>query len=238
MTNPLRKIASLLVVLSIACTGAPLSWAQETPAEPARTTATVEGRIFGPDRVTPIPGAVVRAVRGDGVQVYSSAPADERGNYTLQHLAPGSYDIVVELADSQHHRAEGLLPVAGHRARRERRENGAGRKQAGEGICLDVGRKGTEGCRFLADPGWHRPHRGGRRWRSSGPRRRWKRPQGEQQHPVIPLRHSSPSSTFQITRPEGPSFRGERISSAGEGLCGIVLRRSGCGPPPVIPSKS
>ena len=99
MTNPLRKIASLLVVLSIACTGAPLSWAQETPAEPARTTATVEGRIFGPDRVTPIPGAVVRAVRGDGVQVYSSAPADERGNYTLQHLAPGSYDIVVELAD-------------------------------------------------------------------------------------------------------------------------------------------
>ena len=99
MTNRLRKIASLLVVLSIACTGAPSSWAQETPAEPARTTASVEGRIFGPDRVTPIPGAVVRAVRGDGVQVYSSAPADERGNYSLQHLAPGSYDIVVEVAD-------------------------------------------------------------------------------------------------------------------------------------------
>ena len=99
MTNPLREFASLLVILSIACTGVPSSWAQETPAEPTRTTASVEGRIFGSDRVTPIPAAVVRAVRGDGVQVYSSAPADERGNYTLQHLEPGTYDIVVEVED-------------------------------------------------------------------------------------------------------------------------------------------
>jgi hypothetical protein len=99
MTNPLRRIVSLLIVLAIAGSGVPSSWAQEAPAEPVQTTASIEGRIFGADRVTPVPGAVVRAVRGDGVQVYSSAPADERGNYSVQHLAPGSYDIVVEVAD-------------------------------------------------------------------------------------------------------------------------------------------
>jgi hypothetical protein len=49
--------------------------------------------------VTPIQGAVVRAVRGDGAQVYSSLPTDPKGNYSLSNLAPGSYDIVVELAE-------------------------------------------------------------------------------------------------------------------------------------------
>jgi hypothetical protein len=42
---------------------------------------------------------VVRAVRGDGAQVYSSIPTDEKGNFTLTNIVPGSYDIVVELPD-------------------------------------------------------------------------------------------------------------------------------------------
>jgi hypothetical protein len=42
---------------------------------------------------------VVRAVRGDGAQAYSSLPSDAKGNFSIPNLAPGSYDIVVEMPD-------------------------------------------------------------------------------------------------------------------------------------------
>ena len=46
--------------------------------------------------MTPVPGAVVRAVKGDGVQVYSSLPTDEKGAYSISGISLGSYEIVVE----------------------------------------------------------------------------------------------------------------------------------------------
>jgi hypothetical protein len=55
--------------------------------------------VFGSDRTTPVQGAVVRAVRGNGAQVFSSLPTDEKGDFALPSIVPGSYDIVVELPD-------------------------------------------------------------------------------------------------------------------------------------------
>lgn len=103
MTHFRRRAASAVLVMSLVIslsqTAAPGPWAQAGAAGQGPQTATIEGRVFGSDRVTPISGAVVRAVRGDGAQVYSSLPTDEKGNFSLTNLAPGSYDIVVELAD-------------------------------------------------------------------------------------------------------------------------------------------
>jgi hypothetical protein len=94
------QVVAAVLIGSLAAAGAP-AHAAEPPVQGGQSTgtATIEGRVFGADRATPIPGAVVRAVRGDGVQVYSSLPADEKGNFRLTHIVPGSYDLVVELAD-------------------------------------------------------------------------------------------------------------------------------------------
>jgi hypothetical protein len=73
--------------------------AQSEAAGPTPRTASITGRVFGSDRTTPVQGAVVRAIRGNGAQVFSSMPSDERGDFTLANLPPGSYDIVVELSD-------------------------------------------------------------------------------------------------------------------------------------------
>jgi len=101
MIQSLRQAAVLLLIffLSLSLSGVGALWAQQDPAAPNPATASIEGRVFASDRTTPVSGAVVRAVRGDGVQVYSSQPTDEKGRFSLNHLAPGSYDIVVEVAD-------------------------------------------------------------------------------------------------------------------------------------------
>jgi hypothetical protein len=90
-------IASLVFALLPA--GAPAVLAQEGASGQGPQSATISGRVYEADRVTPIQGAVVRAVRGDGAQVYSGLPTDEKGNFTLTNIIPGSYDIVVELPD-------------------------------------------------------------------------------------------------------------------------------------------
>lgn len=98
-----RRAASCFLITSLALSFLPAGTstlrAQEGVAGQGSQSATIEGRVFGADRVTPIQGAVVRAVRGDGAQVYSSLPTDPKGNFSLTNLVPGSYDIVVELAD-------------------------------------------------------------------------------------------------------------------------------------------
>ena len=103
MPQSTRRAASCFLitslVLSLLQAGTPTLWAQEGVTGQGPHSATITGRVFGADRVTPIQGAVVRAVRGDGAQVYSSLPTDPKGNYSLSNLAPGSYDIVVELAE-------------------------------------------------------------------------------------------------------------------------------------------
>ena len=95
----LRDAAALLLVLLMTLSGTTIAHAQAAASGQGPTTAVLQGRVFGPDRVTPVPGAVVRAVRGDGVQVYSSLPTDSKGAYTISNIALGSYDIVVEVAD-------------------------------------------------------------------------------------------------------------------------------------------
>lgn len=103
MSRRLRRsvdaLITLALVVSLGQAGAPVLMAQAGVAGQGPQTASLEGRVFGPDRATPVPGAVVRAIRGDGAQVYSSMPADEKGNYSIPNLKPGSYDLVVEVAD-------------------------------------------------------------------------------------------------------------------------------------------
>lgn len=98
--NPFSKRAmARALVFSLAISGFPAFAADGETGGETPGTATLSGRIFEADKVTPIAGAVVRAVRGDGAQVYSSLPTDEKGNYDLNFLPPGTYDLVVELPD-------------------------------------------------------------------------------------------------------------------------------------------
>ncbi|HEV8335059.1 MAG TPA: carboxypeptidase-like regulatory domain-containing protein [Candidatus Polarisedimenticolia bacterium] len=68
--------------------------AAEKKSASAKTGAALRGRVLGSDRKTPVPGAVVHAVRPDGT-VSSSAPADARGNYFLEGIPPGTYSLAV-----------------------------------------------------------------------------------------------------------------------------------------------
>src|SRR5262245_43564619 len=99
MSRGTRCVSILFLVFSIVLSSTPASLAQSAASGQGITTASLEGRVFGPDRVTPVSGAVVRAVRGDGVQVYSSLPTDVKGGYSISHMTPGSYDLVVEMPD-------------------------------------------------------------------------------------------------------------------------------------------
>ncbi len=103
MPQSTRRAASCFLVISLVLALLPAGTstlrAQEAVAGQGPQTATIAGRVFGADRVTPIQGAVVRAVRGEGAQIYSSLPTDPKGNFSLKNLALGSYDIVVELRD-------------------------------------------------------------------------------------------------------------------------------------------
>lgn len=99
MRRGIRCVSILFLVFSLVLFTTPASLAQSAASGQGNTTASLEGRVFGADRVTPAAGAVVRAVRGDGVQVYSSLPTDAKGNYSISHITPGSYDVVVEMPD-------------------------------------------------------------------------------------------------------------------------------------------
>jgi hypothetical protein len=66
----------------------------EKKSASAKTGAALRGRVLGSDRKTPVPGAVVHAVRPDGT-VSSSAPADAKGNYLLEGIPPGTYSLAV-----------------------------------------------------------------------------------------------------------------------------------------------
>jgi len=95
----MRRAPILFLVFSLILSNTPASLAQSAASGQGATTAGLEGKVFGPDRVTPVAGAVVRAVRGDGVQVYSSLPTDAKGSFSISHITLGSYDVVVEVPD-------------------------------------------------------------------------------------------------------------------------------------------
>jgi len=99
MNRWMRVASVFILVFSLLLSSTPASLAQTAASGQGPTTASLEGRVFGPDRITPVSGAVVRAVRGDGVQVYSSLPTDAKGNFSISHITLGSYDVVVELTD-------------------------------------------------------------------------------------------------------------------------------------------
>ena len=99
MNRWMRGASILFLVFSLVLSSTSASLAQSTASGQGATTASLEGRVFGADRVTPVAGAVVRAVRGDGVQVYSSLPTDAKGSYSISHVTLGSYDVVVEMPD-------------------------------------------------------------------------------------------------------------------------------------------
>ncbi|HEV8376443.1 MAG TPA: carboxypeptidase-like regulatory domain-containing protein [Candidatus Polarisedimenticolia bacterium] len=60
--------------------------------------ARLEGKLTGSDRKTPLPGARLHAVSKDG-KVFSSAPADARGRYTLPGVPPGAYQLAISTDD-------------------------------------------------------------------------------------------------------------------------------------------
>ncbi|HEV8335060.1 MAG TPA: carboxypeptidase-like regulatory domain-containing protein [Candidatus Polarisedimenticolia bacterium] len=97
--RPVRFLVIVGLTLSILQGEFTGARAQSGAAGPAPRTASITGRVFGSDRTTPVQGAVVRAVRGNGAQVFSSLPTDEKGDFALPSIVPGSYDIVVELPD-------------------------------------------------------------------------------------------------------------------------------------------
>jgi len=68
--------------------------ATEPTAAPVPAGATLGGRVFHSDRKTPWATAVVYAVGPDDT-VYSSLPADERGQYSMTGLPPASYRIAL-----------------------------------------------------------------------------------------------------------------------------------------------
>ena len=73
--------------------------APEVEAAPAKMGATLEGRVLGSDRMTPVPAAVVHAV-GAGGKVISSSPTGAKGKYVLTGLDPGTYVLAVSVAGS------------------------------------------------------------------------------------------------------------------------------------------
>ncbi len=71
----------------------------ETPqaeTAPVEKGATLQGRVLGSDRRTPVEGAVVYAV-GPGGKVASSPPTGAKGKYVLSGLQPGTYVLAVSV---------------------------------------------------------------------------------------------------------------------------------------------
>jgi hypothetical protein len=99
MNGSIRRLAVVLLIFALVLSASPDLWAQVESSGQGPSTASLQGRVFGADRVTPVSGAVVRAVKGDGVQVYSSLPTDEKGNYSISGISLGNYEIVVEMSD-------------------------------------------------------------------------------------------------------------------------------------------
>jgi hypothetical protein len=60
--------------------------------------AMLEGKLIGSDRKTPLQGARLHAVSKDN-KVFSSAPADARGRYSLKGLPPGTYKLAISTED-------------------------------------------------------------------------------------------------------------------------------------------
>jgi len=65
---------------------------------PARSGATLSGRLLHPDKRTPLAAAVFHVIGDDG-SVRSSAPSDERGRYVLSGVPPGTYILAVVTQD-------------------------------------------------------------------------------------------------------------------------------------------
>ena len=100
MNGSIRRTAVVLLIFALVLSWSPgVVRAQADASGQGPSTASIQGRVFGADRVTPVSGAVVRVVKGDGVQVYSSLPTDEKGNYSISGISPGNYEIVVEVGD-------------------------------------------------------------------------------------------------------------------------------------------
>ena len=99
MNGPIRRMAVVLLIFALALSASPEVRAQAEASGQGPSTASLHGKVFGADRQTPVSGAVVRAVKGDGVQVFSSLPTDEKGSYSISGISLGNYEIVVEMSD-------------------------------------------------------------------------------------------------------------------------------------------
>lgn len=60
--------------------------------------AAFGGTVFGPDALTVLPGATVKAAHLATGQVFSSLPTGANGQYSLSNLPEGAYDLAIESA--------------------------------------------------------------------------------------------------------------------------------------------
>ena len=96
------RIVAGALMLSMAAYGMPIS-AAAAPA--AGTTASeIVGNVLGPDALTAVRGASVKAAHTTTHQVYASQTTGADGVYKLSDLPPGSYDLAVQTND-------GLFPA-------------------------------------------------------------------------------------------------------------------------------
>lgn len=62
-------------------------------------TGNLTGFIFGPDKTTPVQGAIIKAKNIEDSTVYSSNPSDSRGSFRIEGMKKGIY--IIGIATSQ-----------------------------------------------------------------------------------------------------------------------------------------
>jgi len=83
-----ERSLALLLVLTVASIG--------LPARGAPAPAAVRGKVLRSATGASLSGAVVRVALRPDARIFESGKADERGNYALGSLPPGTYDVAVQ----------------------------------------------------------------------------------------------------------------------------------------------
>jgi len=70
-----------------------------SPALAAGATASLSGEVVFGEARTPVSEAVVRVLDDNGQTVYASQPTSANGDFAIEGLQPGEYQLAVETAD-------------------------------------------------------------------------------------------------------------------------------------------